>query len=69
MHLNLMLEVTERLYNKTEKLCKVFKWQSISSRVQEHKSETTNPKHFAITDKTVPCQRVLENSSSIGESC
>lgn len=69
MNLNLMLGVTGRLCHRTEKPHKVFEQQSISSRMQEHKSETANPKHFAITDETVPCQIILGNSSSRGESC
>lgn len=69
LNLNLVLEVPGRLFHGTEKPCEVFKQQSISSGVQGHKSETTNPKHFAITGKTVLCPIMLGNSSSRGESC
>ena len=48
-----MLEVPGRLCHGTEKPCQVFKQQSISSGVQERRSETTSPKHFAVTGKTV----------------
>lgn len=66
---NLMLEVPGRLCHGIEKPCEVFKQQSISSGVQEHRSETTNLKHFAVTGKTVSYLIMLENSSSRGKSC
>ena len=66
---NLMFEVLGRLCHGTEKPCEVFKQQSISSGVQKHRSETTNPKHFAVTGKTVSYLIIRENSSSRGKSC
>ena len=66
MNLDLILGVTGRLRNRLRSFVKCLNSRAFS-KVQGRKSETTNPKHFAITDEIVPCQMMLGNSSSSRE--
>lgn len=67
---NLMLEVPGKdNVMGLRNLEKCLKQQSISSGVQEHRSETTNLKHFTVTGNCVLSDNAGEGSSSRGKSC